>query len=48
MADATGDVAAMALFAGEGVGEIAEVLPAGDIVRLFGERAAGLLGTRAC
>ena len=30
---------AMALFAGEGVGEIAEVLPAGDIVRLFGEQA---------
>ena len=26
---------AMALFAGEGVGEIAEILPAGDIVRLF-------------
>jgi nitronate monooxygenase len=48
VADATGDVAAMALFAGEGVGEISEVLPAGDIVRLFGERAAGLLGTAPC
>jgi enoyl-[acyl-carrier protein] reductase II len=47
VADAEGDIAAMALFAGEGVGEIAEILPAGEIVRDFATRAAALLRAAA-
>ena len=44
VADTDGDVAAMALFAGEGVGAIDDVPPAADIVRRFAAEAARLLG----
>ena len=44
VADADGDVAAMALFAGEGVGAIDAVLPAAEIVRRFAAEAASLIG----
>ncbi|UGS33860.1 NAD(P)H-dependent flavin oxidoreductase [Capillimicrobium parvum] len=44
VADADGDVAAMALFAGEGVGDIDDVPPAAEIVRRFADGAARLLG----
>jgi NAD(P)H-dependent flavin oxidoreductase YrpB (nitropropane dioxygenase family) len=47
VADATGDIAAMALFAGEGVGEVGELLPAGEIVRRFGAETARLLAAAA-
>jgi nitronate monooxygenase len=47
VADATGAVEAMALFAGEGVGAIREILPAGEIVRRFVAETASLLGALA-
>jgi hypothetical protein len=43
VADAEGDIAAMALFAGEGVGEIDAVRPAAEIVERFAAEAARLL-----
>lgn len=47
VADAEGEIEAMACFAGEGVGAIASILPAGDIVTEFSERAASLLRAAA-
>ncbi len=43
VADAEGDIAAMACFAGEGVGSIEAILPAADIVTEFSTEAASLL-----
>jgi NAD(P)H-dependent flavin oxidoreductase YrpB (nitropropane dioxygenase family) len=40
----TGHVAAMPLYAGQGVGAVTEVRPAGDVVRELAEGAARLLG----
>jgi NAD(P)H-dependent flavin oxidoreductase YrpB (nitropropane dioxygenase family) len=42
-ADATGDISAMALFAGEGVGMVKAVRPAGEIIRELVEGAGELL-----
>jgi nitronate monooxygenase len=42
-ADATGDIPAMALFAGEGVAMVKDVRPAGEIIRELVEGAAELL-----
>jgi nitronate monooxygenase len=43
VADADGDIEAMACFAGEGVGSITAIRPAGDIVTEFSAEAASLL-----
>jgi nitronate monooxygenase len=41
--EVTGTVAAMALYAGEGVGEITEVIPAAQVVRELAQGARELL-----
>lgn len=46
-ADATGHVPAMALYAGQSVGAVREVRPAGEIVRTLADDAARLLAGRA-
>lgn len=43
----TGDQEALALYAGQGVGLVREVRPAGEIVRALAAEAAGLLGAAA-
>lgn len=43
VADAEGDIEAMACFAGEGVGSIADIRPAGEIVTEFSTESASLL-----
>jgi NAD(P)H-dependent flavin oxidoreductase YrpB (nitropropane dioxygenase family) len=43
--DAEGEIEAMACFAGEGVGSIADIRPAGEIVTEFSTEAAALLGS---
>ncbi|MCW3016267.1 MAG: 2-nitropropane dioxygenase [Solirubrobacterales bacterium] len=47
VADAEGDVPAMALFAGEGVGDIEAILPAAEIVTALAAGAATLLSAAA-
>jgi nitronate monooxygenase len=42
----TGDLEAMALYAGQGAGAIREILPAGDRLRAMAAEAAGLLARR--
>ena len=42
-ADADGDIDAMALWAGQGVGLVSKVQPAGDIVREIVEEARGTI-----
>jgi nitronate monooxygenase len=41
--DTTGEIAAMALYAGQSVGAVTEVMPAGDVVRELAEGAERLL-----
>jgi hypothetical protein len=45
--DITGSIAAMALYAGESVGAVTGVVPAGDVVRELAEGAESLLRTSA-
>ncbi len=47
VADAEGDIEAMACFAGEGVGAITAIRPAGDIVTEFSTEAGALLDAAA-
>jgi NAD(P)H-dependent flavin oxidoreductase YrpB (nitropropane dioxygenase family) len=47
VADAEGEIEAMACFAGEGVGSIDSIRPAGDIVTEFSTEAAALLRSAA-
>lgn len=42
----TGEIESMALYAGEGVGLIKEILPAGEVVRKLAEDAQLLIKTR--
>jgi nitronate monooxygenase len=45
--DTTGEIAAMALYAGESVGAVTEVMPAGEVVRELAEGAERLLRAAA-
>jgi len=47
VADAEGEIEAMACFAGEGVGSITDICPAGEIVTEFSTEAAALLRAAA-
>jgi NAD(P)H-dependent flavin oxidoreductase YrpB (nitropropane dioxygenase family) len=46
--ETTGDIESMALYAGQGVGLIHEIKPAGEVVRELAEGATRILETRRC